>query len=156
MAPLAQLGARLNDSSFQNSGQGTAGVSPLGAGKIPSSSNWVHRSARASISLGIQQLRQPPPQLTVEPVENPADAVGLLLAQRLAEPSPQHRAQLVRHMKRQPVVHPVTVPAGHGGDVGALAVGVVDDHVEHCHLAQRRRVLVGQDEPPPVLALLNV
>ena len=61
-------------------------------------------------------------------------------------------------MEREPVVHPVTVTAGHGEDVGALAVGVVDEHVEDRHAAQRRRVLVGQDQPIPVLVLtlLNV
>lgn len=59
-------------------------------------------------------------------------------------------------MEGQPVVHAVPVTAGHGEDVGAVAVGVVDDHVEHRHPAQRRRVLVGQDEALPVLALLNV
>ena len=30
---------------------------------------------------------------------------------------------------------------------------VVDDHVEHCHAAQPRRVLVGQDQPIPALVL---
>ena len=54
------------------------------------------------------------------------------------------------------MLHAVTVPAGHGEDVGAVAVGVVDDHVEHRHTTQRRRVLVGQDEALPVLTLLTV
>ena len=103
--------------------------------------------------LGTQQLRQPPPQLTVEPVENPDDAVPLLLAQRLAQPSSQRRAQLALHMEGQPVVHAVAVPAGHGEDEGNLAVGAVDDHVEHRHAAQRRHVSVGQDQPIPVLVL---
>lgn len=38
-------------------------------------------------------------------------------------------------MEGQPVVHPVMVPAGHGKDMGALAVGVAEDHVEHRHAA---------------------
>ena len=106
--------------------------------------------------LGTQQLRQPPSQLAVEPLENPGDAVALLLAQRLAQPSTHHGAQLVVHMEGEPVVHAVSVRAGHGEDVGPLAVGVVDDDVEHRHPAQRRRVTVGQDEALPVLTLLNV
>lgn len=108
--------------------------------------------------LSTQQPREPPPQLTVEPIENPPHAVVFLLAQRLAQPPPEHGPQLVLHMEGEPVVYPVAVPAGHGEDVGACAVGVVDEHVEHRHAAQRRRVPVGQDEPPPVpvLTLLNV
>ena len=106
--------------------------------------------------LGTQQLRQPPPQFTIKPRAYLADAVALLLAQRLTDPSPWDCALLVVHMEREPVVHPVAVPTGHGEDVRALAVGVVHDHVEHRHAAQRRRVLVGQDQPIPVLVLLNV
>ncbi|MCV7595972.1 hypothetical protein M3B39_011400 [Micrococcus luteus] len=56
------------------------------------------------------------------------------------------------------MVHAVAGPAWHGEDVGALAVGVVDCHVEHRHVAQHSRVLAGQDQPipVPVLTLLNV
>ncbi|MFL0425132.1 hypothetical protein ACH0AC_05085 [Micrococcus luteus] len=89
-------------------------------------------------------------------LENPADAVALFLAQRLAQPAPQHGALLAVHMEREPVVHAVPVVAAHRGNVGALAVGDVDDHVAHRHAAQRRRVLVGQDQPIPVLVLLTV
>ena len=106
--------------------------------------------------LGTQQLSQPPPQLTAEPLENPADAVALLSTQRVAQPSPQHGALLVVHMERESEVHAVVLTARHGEDVGALVVGVVHDHVEHRHAAQRRRVLVGQDQPIPVLAFLTV
>lgn len=108
--------------------------------------------------LGTQQSRQLAPQLTIEPLENPADAVALLGTQLLTDLSPQCGAPLVLHMEGLTVVHAVPVPAGHGEDVGALAVGVVDKHVEHRHAAQRKRVLVGQDQPISVLvlALLNV
>ena len=95
-------------------------------------------------------------QLTVEPRDYRADVVALLGNQRLTQPPPQHHAQLALQKEREPVVHPVAVPDVHGDDVGALAVGVVDDHVEHRHAAQRRRVLVGQDEALPVLTLLTV
>lgn len=40
--------------------------------------------------LGTQQLRQLAPQLTVEALEKPGDAVALRLAQSLAELTPQH------------------------------------------------------------------
>lgn len=75
-----------------------------------------------------------------------------------ASPIHPHRTvrSLVRHMEGEPVVHPVAVPAGHGDDANALAVGVVDEHIEHRHAAQRRRVPVGQDKALPVLTLLTV
>ena len=107
---------------------------------------------------GAQQPGELTPRLAVEPVEDPGDAVALLLGQLLGQPSPQDHAQLALHMEGQTVVHAVAVTIGHGEDVGALAVSIVDEHVEHRHPAQRRRVPVGQDEPSPlpVLALLTV
>ena len=93
------------------------------------------------------------PQLALE---NPADVVALLGISA----SRSHPQKTVRFLSStwnvEPVLHAVAVTAGRGEDVGALAVGVVDDHVEHRHPAQPRRVLVGQDEALPVLVLLNV
>ena len=120
---------------------------PLASGR--SGQGTVRRRATGhSVRQGLSTSAAPSNSASPAPAHRraprlPGDAVALLLAQRLAQPSPQHGPQLVLHVEREPVVHPVPVTAGHGEDVGALAVGVVDDHVEHRHAAQRRRVLVG-------------
>ena len=67
---------------------------------------------------------------------------------RRSSGSPSQPHSTVRSLssvwKRDAVVDAVPVPVGHRQHVAALAVGVVDDHVEDRHPPQRRGVLVDQ------------
>ena len=67
--------------------------------------------------------------------------------QRLARPAPQHGAQLGLGMERHTVVDAVHGAARLDQDVAALAVGVVEDHVEHGHPAQPLVVGVRRGRP---------
>ncbi len=89
-------------------------------------------------------LGQPPAQPTVELTAQRAQRVPHLGRQRLPDPAPEHRAQLVLGVQRHPVVHPVDAVVGADQDVPALAVGVVDHDVERGHRAQRWVVGVHQ------------
>ena len=60
------------------------------------------------------------------------------VGQRLARPAPQHGAQLGSTWKRHAVVEPPQRPAAGRQQVRALAVGVVDDGVEHRDRGQVR------------------
>ena len=75
----------------------------------------------------------------------------LVGVERLADPPPEHRAQLVLDVEGQPVVDAEPVAVGHGEHVPALAVRVVHDDVEHGHPPERRRVLVHQGHRPVLL-----
>ena len=92
-------------------------------------------------------------ELAVQLVGDAADASQLLGGQGLAQPAPQDGAQLVVVVEGEAVIDAVAVPALHGQDVVALAVGVVDDHVEHRHAPQRGRVLMDQDDLLTILVL---
>jgi hypothetical protein len=56
-------------------------------------------------------------------------------------------------VKSKPVVHAVPVSVRHGKNVIALAVGVIDDDVEHRHASELWRVLVYEGDHPPLLIL---
>lgn len=107
--------------------------------------------------LGTEQLHQ------LRPSSPPSPAPTRLMPSRFSSvsfsPSHPHRTT-VRNLPAiwnvETVLYAVEVAAGHGEDVGTLAIGVVDDHVEHRHAAQRRRALVAQDQTIPVLAFLTV
>ena len=66
------------------------------------------------------------------------------VVERLAGPPPQHRAQLVLDVQAQPVVDTVNAAVDTAKHVAALAVSVVDQHVEHRHPPKSNVVGVNQ------------
>ena len=83
-------------------------------------------------------------QRAAELVADPAHDVELVVVEGPPAPAPQHGAQLALVVEGHAVVDAVAVSPGHLQDVAALAVGVVDEHVEDRHPPQRRGVLVDQ------------
>ena len=102
-------------------------------------------AAQERLDLGVvQQTAEGGAEVCGHGVTDPCHTLPLLVGEQLARPAPEHGAQLRLGVERDPVVDgpPVTVDGLE--DVAALAVGVVEDDVEHGDASQSGRVLVHQ------------
>ncbi len=72
-------------------------------------------------------------ELAVKRIGQDGHARQRLVIDRLAGPPPQHCAQFVLDVQADTVVHPVHAAVEPVQNVAALAIGVVDQDVEHGH-----------------------
>jgi hypothetical protein len=91
-----------------------------------------------------QVLLQPVGQGPVEVGPQPAQHVHRLGGQWFPEEAPQHGAQLLLVVQADAMVDAVDAAVGSGQDMATLAVGVVEQDVEHRQPPQLRRVRVHQ------------
>ena len=135
----------MRSSGLRTAARGSPASGRAARASGPSPAAGRQRRSRASISRPVTSVSQLLAQRPVEGLRGPGRAtVSSSSSQRLAEPAPQHGAQLGLVVEGQAVVDAVAVPVGHRQHVAALAVGVVHDRVEDGHPAQRAGVLVHQ------------
>ena len=121
--------------SAQNAGHGIGRCrSGDGITGLSSSATALRRSA--STSRPVMCSRNCSPSVPRTSSRSRRDRLQRLVVDGLARPSPQHGAQLVLDVQAHAVVDAVDMAVDRGQDVAALAVGVVDQHVEHRHPAQ--------------------
>ena len=141
--------------SSQTSGQGYERRPVGGSGNRPSATTRSARRRNTSTSIVAQQSLtvSPPPRL---PLSSRGISCSHIRDQTtaaicLARVVPDHGAQLLFLVERQPVVDPPQLVAHPLENVSTLAIGVVRNPVEHGELAHVVGVLLAQLEEGPAV-----